>query len=99
MKSGSPLKATPRSHTLPRWQLQAARAHFSEVVRRAQAEGPQLVTHRGKDAVVILAAEEFERLTARGRQPESLAKFFTESPLAEAGFVLKRNPDYGRDIE
>jgi hypothetical protein len=49
--------------------------------------------------VVILPAEEFERLTARARQPASLVKFFAESPLAGAGLDLKRKPDYGRDIE
>lgn len=86
-------------HPAPRWQLQAAKAQFSEVVRRARAEGPQYVTRQGKDAVVILPAEEFERLRARARQPQSLAKFFAQSPLAGAGVELKRKPDYGRDIE
>ncbi len=84
---------------MPRWQLQTAKAQFSEVVRRARNEGPQYVTLQGKDAVVIVPAEEFERLTARTRQPPSLAKFFAESPLAGAALDLKREPDYGRDIK
>jgi prevent-host-death family protein len=46
------------------WQLQAAKAHFSEVVKRAKANGPQHVTVYGKDEVVILSAEDFRRLTA-----------------------------------
>jgi len=49
-----------------RWALQDAKARFSEVVRRARSEGPQLVTVHGRDEVVILAAEEFRRL--RGEQ-------------------------------
>ena len=81
------------------WQVQQAKAQFSEVVRRARAEGPQYVTRQGKDAVVIVPAEEFERLTARARQPASLVKFFAESPLVGAGLDLKRKPDYGRDIK
>jgi prevent-host-death family protein len=87
--------------TARRWQLQNAKAQFSEVVRRAQAEGPQYVTRQGRDAVVILPAEEFERLSARARQPRSLVRFFAESPLAKAGekLDLKRKPDYGRDID
>lgn len=97
MKTQSKTAGRPRPE--PRWQLQAAKAQFSEVVRRARAEGPQYVTRQGKDAVVILPAEEFERLTARARQPASLAKFFAESPLVGAGLDLKRKPDYGRDIE
>jgi prevent-host-death family protein len=35
------------------WSLQEAKAKFSEVVRRAQTEGPQVVTVHGKEAVTI----------------------------------------------
>lgn len=44
------------------WRLQDAKARFSEVVRRAQTEGPQRVTIRGHDAVVVIAADELDRL-------------------------------------
>ncbi len=82
-----------------RWQLQTAKAQFSEVFRRARSEGPQYVTRGGKEAVVIVPAEEFEELTARRRQPKSLVEFFRRSPLRAAKLDLKREPDYGRDIE
>ena len=65
-----------------RWQLQAAKAQFSEVFRRARSEGPQWVTKQDREAVVIVQAEEFERLT-RARQPVSHVEFFRKSPLAE----------------
>ena len=81
------------------WQLQAAKARFSELVRRALAEGPQFVTRQGKDTVVVLPAEEFERLTRRNRQPNSLVEFFRESPLAKSGINLEREPDYGRKVD
>ncbi|ESQ87727.1 hypothetical protein ABAC460_18815 [Asticcacaulis sp. AC460] len=45
-----------------RWLLQDAKARFSEVVRRARSEGPQLVTVHGRDEVVIVAADEFRRM-------------------------------------
>ena len=48
----------------PRWQLQAAKARFSEVFRLARSSGPQWVTRHEKEAVVVLAAEEFRRLTS-----------------------------------
>ena len=81
-----------------RWQLQAAKAQFSEVFRRARSEGPQWVTKQDREAVVIVQAEEFERLT-RARHPESLVEFFAKSPLAEVDLRLDRRSDYGRDIE
>lgn len=49
------------------WHLQDAKNHFSKVVRRAQTEGPQTVTVRGKPAAVVISSEEYERLA--GRKP------------------------------
>ena len=83
----------------PTWQLQTAKARFSELFRKARSEGPQYVTRQGKEAVVVLPAEEFERLAERARQPRSLVKFFAQSPLAKAKLTLARDVDYGRDIE
>ena len=44
------------------WPLQDAKNRFSAVVNAAMAGIPQQVTRRGKPAVVVLAAEEYERL-------------------------------------
>src|SRR5579863_9992300 len=98
LKPASSSKAgrTSSSH---HWQLQTAKAQFSELFRRARSEGPQYVTRQGKEAVVIVPAEEFERLTERAGQPRSLAQFFAESPLAKARLNLDRKPDYGRKVE
>jgi antitoxin Phd len=81
------------------WQLQTAKARFSELFRRARTEGPQWVTRQGKEAVVVVPAEEFERLIHRARQPKNLVEFFAESPLAQAHLNLERQPDYGRPVD
>ncbi len=49
------------------WKLQDAKARFSEVVRRAQAEGPQRVTVHGKDTVVILSTADYAKVKPVGR--------------------------------
>jgi prevent-host-death family protein len=59
------------------WQLQEAKRRFSEVVRRALDRGPQVVTRHGRKAVVVLAAEEFERLT---RKKLDLRRFLLDAP-------------------
>jgi antitoxin Phd len=92
-------KAKPARAGSSRWQLQTAKARFSEVFRRARSEGPQYVTRAGKEAVVIVPAEEFERLTARHRQPNTLFEFFQQSPLRGVNLDLERDLDVGRDIE
>lgn len=81
------------------WQLQTAKAQFSELFRRARTEGPQVVTRQGKEQVVVLRAEQFAQLTKRVRQPKSLVKFFAESPLARVTLDLSRDFDAGREIE
>jgi prevent-host-death family protein len=48
------------------WKLQDAKARFSEVVRRAQSEGPQRVTVHGKDTVVILSAQDYAKVRPEG---------------------------------
>ena len=52
------------------WQLQEAKAKFSQLVQRAIDEGPQTVTRHGKEAVVVLSAAEYEKL--RGKEPTLL---------------------------
>lgn len=47
------------------WQVQEAKQKFSQLVQRAIDEGPQVVTRHGEEVVVVLAAEEFRRLTGR----------------------------------
>ena len=40
------------------WSLQDAKNHFSEVVRAAERDGPQIVTRHGKETAVVVSAEE-----------------------------------------
>jgi len=93
-----PTKSVRATVANRRWQLQTAKAQFSEVFRRARSEGPQWVTRQDKEAVVILPAEEFQRLSARARQPQGLVQFFAQSPLAKVKIDLRRTSDYGRKI-
>jgi prevent-host-death family protein len=54
--------AMPAQAQRSRWPLQDAKARFSELVRLAHSDGPQLVTLHGRDAVVVVDADEFHRL-------------------------------------
>ena len=46
-----------------RWQLQEAKQRFSELVRHALADGPQVVTRHGEEVAVVVSIEEYRRLT------------------------------------
>jgi prevent-host-death family protein len=77
------------------WQLQDAKSKFSEVVDRALSQGVQVITRRGRNAVVIIPFTEYERLT---RQGSSLAQFLLNSPLASSELTIERDSDLPREI-
>jgi antitoxin Phd len=80
------------------WQVQTAKARFSEVFRLARTAGPQRITRQGKEGVVMISEEQYERLLAKSHQPKSLVQFFRESPLVGVELDLERDKDTGRDI-
>jgi antitoxin Phd len=49
------------------WQIQEAKARFSEMVGRALKEGPQTVTRHGKPVAVLIPADQYRRLRSRGK--------------------------------
>jgi prevent-host-death family protein len=81
------------------WQVQTAKARFSEVFRLARTRGPQRITRQGRESVVMIAEEVYEELTAKSRQPKSLVQFFRESPLMGIDLDLERSRDMEREIE
>lgn len=61
------------------WQIQEAKSRFSEVVDEAIEHGPQIVTRRGVEAVVILSYAEYKRMS---KATIPLGEFLHQSPLA-----------------
>jgi prevent-host-death family protein len=80
----------------PAWKLEDAKARFSEVVRRARTEGPQRVTVRGKDAVVVIAAEALDKLLPAAKPRQDLVAFL--QGLGTGDLNVARERDTGRDI-
>jgi antitoxin Phd len=85
-------------HSLRAWKLQDAKAHFSQIVREAREHGPQRVTVHGKDAVVILSAEDYARLAPAAAQP-SLHALLSSSPLRDLDFEHGSVRSPVRDVE
>ena len=76
------------------WQLQKAKSHFSELIERTLNEGPQLVTRRGEEAVVVVAAQDYRRLS--GQMPK-LMDCLLNAPRGEE-LNVKRPSERIRDI-
>lgn len=98
-RQDSTRKARGLKPTQPSWQIQTAKARFSEVFRRARTEGPQLITRQGKEGVVMIADEQYQQLVGKSHQPKSIVQFFRESPLVGIDLDLERAKDEGRDVE
>ena len=74
------------------WQVQQAKARFSELLDRTPKEGPQTVTRHGKPVAVIVPVEEYRRLRTRGKS----LKVLSAAPLE--GVKIVRSRDTGRII-
>jgi antitoxin Phd len=70
------------------WQIQEAKNKFSEVVDEAIKRGPQIITKRGVEAVIVLAYDEYRAVMLNKKK---LSDFFRESPLAKVDLDLKRD--------
>jgi antitoxin Phd len=78
------------------WQLQEAKNKFSNLVDKAHHDGPQIVTKHGKESVVILAIEDYQKLN---RPKSDLVSFFKKSPLSGINLEIARDKSPSRDIE
>jgi prevent-host-death family protein len=77
------------------WQLADAKNRLSEVVNRALNEGPQRITRRGEDAVVLMSEAQYQR--AMGEQ-QSFTQYLCSGPSLE-GLELQRDPTPMRDVD
>ena len=93
------MNKTPIKPAIRAWQVQTAKAQFSEVFRLARTKGPQRIIRQGKEGVVMISDEQYNRLIAKSRQPKSLVQFFRESPLVGVDLDLERDRDSGREID
>lgn len=78
------------------WQMQTAKARFSDVVRCAKQDGPQDITVHGRSVAVVLSRELFDRISGN---TESLLEFMQQSPLHgrdDIGF--ERDQSLAREI-
>jgi prevent-host-death family protein len=88
------------AHSAPRaWQLHEAKAQFSKLFRQVRDEGPQRVVKQGGESVVIVPAEEFDRLMQREAQPQRLVDFFRDAPSTREALVIGRKADRTRHID
>jgi len=78
------------------WTVAEAKAKLSEVIEKARTSGPQRITRHGKEAVVVVSAEEWTRKTER---KGNLAEFLAASPLRGSDLHVERLKDGPRKMD
>ena len=63
-----------------RWQEQDAKQRFSELIRTARTDGPQVVTRHGEEIAVVIDIADYRHLTGE---------------TAEFKDYLQSGPDFG----
>jgi prevent-host-death family protein len=87
------------------WQVQDAKQRLSELLRRAEADGPQFVTRHGEEVAVVLDIAQYRRLT--GVETEADFKLaLTDAQEYDEQFVdaldeivAERGADLPREVE
>jgi antitoxin Phd len=80
---------------MPSWQVQEAKSKLSELLERAQREGPQVITKHGVERAVLLSMDDYRRLV---QLKPSLKDHLLSGPKVDE-FETERSLDLGREIE
>jgi len=85
------------------WQLQEAKQRFSELVRRAEREGPQVVTRHGEEEEeVVVPVEEYRRMSEcdDGEKKMDFKEFLMSAPEELELIISERPPnDFPREVD
>lgn len=78
------------------WSLQDAKNKFSQMVKEAQKIGPQVVTKRGIETVIVISMNDYKKLT---KPKTNLVEFFKKSPLYGIDLDVKRSKESSRKVD
>jgi antitoxin Phd len=78
------------------WQIQEAKAKFSEVIEEASRKGYQTITKRGEPIAIIISKREFDKIT---QSDGSLLEFFMSAPFSDIELDIQRSRDLPREID
>lgn len=78
------------------WSVASAKARLSEVLHRAEAEGPQRIARRGDVVAVVVSVREWED---KHQPPGSFLDFLMRSPLRGSGIEFDRQDEPPREVK
>lgn len=79
-----------------KWQVQEAKAKFSQLIKETVSSGYQTITKNGEPVAYVVSKEEFELYL---KPQKSLLEVFDQCPYPEIDLDIKRSKDTMREIE
>lgn len=89
-------KRSVRNNKKNIWQIQEAKAKFSQLIEDANMKGYQTITKQGEPIAVILSKREFDKMT---QSKTSFLNFFKAAPCQEVEVNIQRSKDLPREFE
>lgn len=77
------------------WQVQEAKARLSEVMEKAEREGPQVITRHGAERAVVLSIADYRALTAKKKN--FITHLLTGPKFDDLD--IERDKDTGREVD
>ena len=62
------------------WQVNRARNHLREVLDQADSDGPQIITHHGKERAVVLSMDAYRSLEQKNEEKPDFITFLLNGP-------------------
>jgi prevent-host-death family protein len=78
------------------WQVQEAKQRFSELLRAASADGPQIVTRHGEEIAVVIDIADYHRLQ---RSLTDFKDYLRSGPALDDDLDLWRSTERPRPID
>ena len=76
------------------WQVQQAKARFSEVIDSAKTEGPQTISRHGAEQAVVISMDDYRAMTS---EADAFKRHLLSGPKFDS-FTIPRSRDTGRRI-
>ena len=88
-------RKTPSPKKHKRWQVQEAKAKFSQLINETKSSGYQTITKNGEPVAYVVSKEEFERYL---KPKKSLLEVLDDCPYPDIDLDIKRSEEPMRDI-
>ncbi len=76
---------------MPRWQVNQARNHWSDVLDQAESQCPQIITHHGKERAVVLSIEAYRSLQPETETPDFITYLLAMPKIELEDWEIERD--------